>query len=297
MYKSGFFTIIGRPNVGKSTLLNKILDQKVAIVSSKAQTTRNKISGVYNEPNVQIVFIDTPGVHKPKHKLGDFMNRTAWNSSRGIDGVLFLVPADEEFGKGDQFILDNLKRNDVPIFLVISKCDKVGSVKIRDKIIQLKDLADWDEIIPISSEKSLNITELIKTLKTKISEGPKYYPDNVVTDRPEKFIVSEIVREKILQLTEEEIPHSVAVIIEKMEQVSANVIECMATIMVERKSQKGIIIGKGGAMIKEIGKRARVDIEKILGSKVYLETFVKVKQNWRTKANDLEMLGYSKDDF
>lgn len=297
MFKSGFFAIIGRPNVGKSTLLNTVLNSKVAIVSAKAQTTRNKITGVYTDEECQIVFVDTPGIHKPKHKLGDYMNKSAWNASRGIEGILFLVPADESWGTGDQYVLDNISKSGVPIILVISKVDKVDHKTLVSRIEELKEKADFEDIIPISSQTRHNIDHLKTLLKSKLVPGPKFYPDNMVTDKPERFIMAELIREKILVLTHEEVPHSIAVVIDKVEKKSSgNTISVMATIIVERASQKGIVIGKGGQLLKEIGKRARHDMELLLGSKVFLETFVKVKEDWRNKMSDLEAYGYSKND-
>ncbi|MDF2607191.1 MAG: era [Bacillales bacterium] len=297
-FKSGFVSIIGRPNVGKSTFLNHVVGQKIAIMSDKPQTTRNKIQGVYTSNDSQIVFIDTPGIHKPKHKLGDFMMKVAQNTLGEVDAVLFMVNATEKFGRGEEFILERLQNVDVPVFLVINKIDLVSPEELFKTIESYKDRYNFKEIVPISALQGNNIETLIKQIEKYLEEGPMFYPADQVTDHPERFIIAELVREKVLHLTHEEIPHSIAVFTEKVstENEGRN-IDVNATIIVERPSQKGIIIGKQGQMLKEIGTRARKDIEMLLGSKVYLELWVRVEKNWRDKVGYLREIGYSEDDY
>ncbi len=261
-FKSGFVAILGRPNVGKSTFLNHVMGQKIAIMSDKAQTTRNKIMGIYTTDKEQIVFIDTPGIHKPKTALGDFMVESAYSTLREVDTVLFMVPADEPRGKGDDMIIERLKAAKVPVILVV------------------------------------NVSRLIDILSENLEEGFQYFPSDQITDHPERFLVSEMIREKVLHLTREEIPHSVAVVVDSMKRdEETDKVHIRATIMVERDSQKGIIIGKGGAMLKKIGTMARRDIELMLGDKVFLETWVKVKKNWRDKKLDLADFGYNEKEY
>jgi GTPase len=297
-YKSGFISIIGRPNVGKSTLLNNVVGQKIAIMSDKAQTTRNKIQGVYTDDKAQMIFIDTPGIHKPKHRLGDFMMKTALTTLSEVDVVLFVVNANESFGKGEEFIVERLQGLENPVFLVINKIDQVHPDKILSIIEKYKDHYSFAEIIPISALHGNNVNTLLTEIQKYIPEGPQYYPADQVTDHPERFIVTELIREKVLHLTREEIPHSIAVIIDQMEKRdSGNAVYIQATIVVERSSQKGIIIGKQGSMLKEVGKRARHDIEKLLGSKVFLELWVKVQKDWRNKMMHLRDFGFNEDDY
>ena len=297
-FKSGFIALIGRPNVGKSTLLNEIIGQKIAIMSNKPQTTRNKIQGVYTTDEAQMIFIDTPGIHKPKHKLGDFMIKVATNALGEVDLILLLVDAVEGIGRGDRFIIEKLKAYSTPVFLVINKIDEVHPDDLLSIIDDYKDLYDFAEIIPISALKGNNVNRLLKQIKETLPEGPKYYPADQVTDHPEKFIISELIREKVLQLTREEVPHSIAVVIDHLEQrADKDIIDVMATIIVERGSQKGIVIGKQGSLLKEIGKRARMDIENLLGSKVFLELWVKVQKDWRNKLHHLRHYGFNKDDY
>jgi GTP-binding protein Era len=297
-HKSGFISIIGRPNVGKSTFLNRVIGQKIAIMSDKPQTTRNKVQGVLTTNDAQLVFIDTPGIHKPKHKLGDFMMKVAQNTLKEVDIVLFMVNAEEGFGRGEEFILDKFQTLKTPVFLVINKIDLVHPDQLMEIIVSYKEKYPFAEIIPISALEGNNLEVLLEVIKKYIPEGPQYYPADQVTDHPERFIVSELIREKALHLTREEIPHSLAVVIEKMERLEdKDVVHVMATIIVERDSQKGIIIGKQGSMLKEIGKRARQDIENLLGTKVFLELWVKVQKDWRNKMSQLRDYGFREDEY
>lgn len=297
-HKSGFISIIGRPNVGKSTFLNRVIGQKIAIMSDKPQTTRNKVQGVLTTNDAQLIFIDTPGIHKPKHKLGDFMMKVAQNTLKEVDIVLFMVNAEEGFGRGEEFILDKFQSIKTPVFLVINKIDLVHPDQLMEIIVSYKEKYPFAEIIPISALEGNNLEALLDVIKKYIPEGPQYYPADQVTDHPERFIVSELIREKALHLTREEIPHSLAVVIEKMERLEEkDVVHVMATIIVERDSQKGIIIGKQGSMLKEVGKRARVDIENLLGTKVFLELWVKVQKDWRNKMSQLRDFGFREDEY
>lgn len=296
-YKSGFVAIVGRPNVGKSTLLNRIVGQKIAIMSDKSQTTRNKIQGVYTTDEAQIVFIDTPGIHKPKHRLGDFMVATAYSAMREVDIVMFMVSADMKRGRGDDLIIERLKQSSVPVYLVINKIDTIHPDELLEVIDDYSKQMDFAEIVPISATEGNNFERLMETLVAQMPEGPQYFPEDQVTDHPERFIVSELIREKVLFFTRDEVPHSVAVTIESMKRNENNKIEIQATIIVERDSQKGIIIGKGGKMLKLIGTKARLDIENLLGSKVYLELWVKVQKDWRDKKTHLTDFGYREEDY
>lgn len=296
-YKSGFVAIVGRPNVGKSTLLNRIVGQKIAIMSDKSQTTRNKIQGVYTTDEAQIVFIDTPGIHKPKHRLGDFMVATAYSAMREVDIVMFMVSADMKRGRGDDLIIERLKQSSVPVYLVINKIDTIHPDELLEIIDDYSKQMDFAEIVPLSATEGNNFERLMETLVAQMPEGPQYFPEDQVTDHPERFIVSELIREKVLFFTRDEVPHSVAVTIESMKRNENNKIEIQATIIVERDSQKGIIIGKGGKMLKLIGTKARLDIENLLGSKVYLELWVKVQKDWRDKKTHLTDFGYREEDY
>ncbi|GGH84992.1 GTP-binding protein Era [Pullulanibacillus pueri] len=297
-FKSGFVALIGRPNVGKSTLLNHLVGQKIAIMSNKPQTTRNKIQGVYTSDTEQIIFIDTPGIHKPKHKLGEFMTNLAMQTLNEVDIVLFMVDAAQGFGRGDEFIIERLKSCRSLVFLIINKIDQIHPDQLLPLIDTYRSLFDFKEIIPISAREGNNVNTMINEVSNYLEEGPKYYPDDQVTDHPERFIISELIREKILHLTEEEVPHSIAVTIESIEKrKDANMIDIHAAIIVERDSQKGIIIGKQGRMLKEIGTRARKDIVALLGSKVYLELWVKVQKQWRDKAFYLKDYGFSDEEY
>lgn len=294
-HKSGFVSIIGRPNVGKSTFVNRVIGHKIAIMSDKAQTTRNKIQGVMTRDDAQIIFIDTPGIHKPKHKLGDYMMRVAKNTLSEIDAIMFMVNVNEDIGRGDEYIMEMLKNVKTPIFLVLNKIDLVHPDTLMPKIEQYQSYMDFTDIIPISALEGLNVDHFIDVLKSFLPEGPKYYPDNQISDHPEQFVVSEIIREKILHLTSEEIPHAIGVKVDRMIKEDEDRVRIEATIYVERDSQKGIVIGKGGKKLKEVGKRARRDIEMLLGSKVYLELWVKVQRDWRNKVNFIRQIGYVED--
>ncbi len=297
-FLSGFVSIIGRPNVGKSTFLNQVIGQKIAIMSDKPQTTRNKVQGVLTTNDAQVVFIDTPGIHTPNSKLGDFMMKVALNALKEVDVILFMVSAAEDFGKDEQMIVEKLSQSETPIFLVINKIDLVHPDALLEKIVAYKNKLNFAEIIPISALQGNNLDRLMEVLKKYLPEGPQYYPADQVTDHPERFIICELIREKALHLTREEIPHSIAVVMEKLEKrENTDTIHIMASILVERDSQKGIIIGKKGSMLKEIGQRARVDIENLLGNKVYLELWAKVQKDWRNKATQLREIGFRDDDY
>lgn len=295
-YRSGFVALVGRPNVGKSTLLNKLVGQKVAIMSDKPQTTRHKIHSVLSRNEAQIVFLDTPGIHKPRHKLGEHLVDVALGALKEVDVVLFLVEATGSPGTGDQYIAEQLKNINTPVFLLLNKIDLVKKTELLELINGYKDLVPFAEVVPVSALAGENVDRLIETVIKYLPEGPQYYPADMITDRPERFIMGEIIREKVLHLTSEEIPHSVAVVVENIEQRNSGTIALSAVIYTERDSQKAIIIGKGGSMLKEVGKRARQEIENLLGSKVYLELWVKVKKDWRNKMADLKNFGFSEQE-
>ena len=296
-FKSGFVSIIGRPNVGKSTLLNQILKEKIAIVSPKAQTTRNKIQGIYTTDNEQIIFIDTPGIHKAKNELGNRMNEFAMSSVDGIDAILYVIDATSPLGKGDEFILESLSKSRTPIFLVANKVDLLNdSDKIIENIETYKEKGKFAGGITISATNNFNIDKLLEMIVNVLPNGPMYYPEDQLLDQPERFVVSEIIREKVLLNTDEEVPHSVAITIERFKEQSDKV-EIYATIVVERLSQKKIVIGKNGSMIKKIGTQARLDIKKFLGCGVHLDLFVKVEENWRNKKFHLKEFGFANDDM
>jgi GTPase len=296
-HKSGFVALIGRPNVGKSTLLNHVLGQKVAIMSDKPQTTRNKIRGIYTGDHEQIVFLDTPGIHKPKSRLGDWMVKQARDTFEEVDLVLFLVDAKEGMGPGGRFIMNILKDVRTPVFLVVNKIDLVHPDELLPLIDQYRQQFDFQEVVPISAKLGNNTSTLLRLITDELPEGPPYYPADYVTDHPERFIIAELIREKVLHLTREEVPHSVAVIVEQMEQEDeGNLVRIYATIITERSSQKGILIGKQGTMLKEVGRRARTEIERLLGSKVFLDLWVKVKKDWRNEEIMLRQFGYQEED-
>lgn len=290
--KSGFIAIIGRPNVGKSTLMNAMIEKKISIISPKPQTTRNAIKGVYTSSTSQMIFIDTPGIHKPNTTLGETMNKEAFSSSRDVDAIVLIVDASLPFGEGDQFIIDRIDKK-IPLFVLFNKID----LCTIPQVIELKDiyktLLPNAEMIEISALKGVNIDVLISKLEDALEEGPMYFPENMISDRSESFIIAEIIREKILYLLRDEVPHSIAVIVERIIE-KETAIEVSSTIICEKESQKGIIVGKGGKMIKRIGMQARYDIEKLLGIKCRLETFVRVEKDWRNKPGFLKEFGYAR---
>ncbi|SFJ08716.1 GTPase Era [Thermoflavimicrobium dichotomicum] len=296
-FRSGFVALIGRPNVGKSTLMNYLVGQKIAIMSDKPQTTRNKIRGVYTDERGQIVFLDTPGIHKPHSKLGELLVQTAQNALDEVDLVLFLVDAAEGMGPGDRFIMENLKKVKTPVFLVVNKIDQVHPDDLLPLIDQYRRLFSFKEVVPISALQGNNTSTLLELILKELPPGPQYYPADQVTDHPERFIVAELIREKVLQLTREEIPHSVAVVVEEMsKRANRNLIDIRATIFTERPSQKGILIGKKGSLLKEVGKRAREELERLLGSQIFLDLWVKVKKDWRNEEMLLRQFGYREEE-
>ncbi|MBM7581835.1 GTP-binding protein Era [Caldicoprobacter guelmensis] len=294
-FRSGFVAIVGRPNVGKSTLMNSMVGEKIAIISDKPQTTRNRIQCVLTRPNYQIIFIDTPGIHKPKNRLGEYMVQVARGALEEVDVVLFMVDIYEGIGSGDRFIAEELGKVKTPVILVANKVDRVESVEdARRAAEDFCEEADFDEVLLVSALNGTNLDKLESVIVSYLPEGPKYYPDDMVTDQPERFIVAELIREKALELLEEEVPHGIGVEVTSFkEREDKNIIDIYATIYCEKKSHKGIIIGKGGSMLREIGTRARHDIERLLGTHVYLELWVKVKENWRNNVVDLKNLGYN----
>lgn len=296
-FKSGFVTLIGRPNVGKSTLMNALVGQKIAIMSDKAQTTRNKIQAIYTDKESQIIFIDTPGIHKPKHALGEFMVETAFQASQGVDLIMMLVNASEAIGPGDRRILEHLRDNPLPKILLINKIDLIHPDQLLSIIDSYQKEVEFDQVIPISALKGINLEEVIQALKNKLLIGPQYYPKDQITDHPEYFVVAEFIREKLLYFTREEIPHSLAVNVIKMRPDEDEIMTIEADIIVERKSQKGIVIGKNGQLIKKVKQLARKDIEHLLGEKVHLDLWVKVEKDWRNRQKQLKDLGYHPDEY
>ncbi len=294
--KCGFVSLVGRPNVGKSTLLNNLLGMKLAITSNVSGTTRNVIQGIYNDDDSQIVFVDTPGIHKPTHKLGSVMNKKAYNNTEGVDVILFLVDIDKGFGKGDNFVLEKIKNKNVPVFLLLNKIDKIkNKEKLLEKINELQKLYDFAEIIPISAMKNDNVNVLIDCIKKYLDDGDRIFSEEDLTNVSTRFIMAELVREKILELTREEIPHTVTCYVENYEE-DDNVVHIQVLIVVDRDNIKKIIIGKNGSMLKEVGKRARIDMEEFLGKKVYLETYVKTLKNWRDEVKYFQELGIEEDE-
>lgn len=294
-FKSGFVGIIGRPNVGKSTFLNCIMSQKLAIVTAKAQTTRNKIQGIYTTDNEQIIFVDTPGIHKATHELGKIMNQIVYDSLDGMDVILYFVDARFPISDTDANVLDSLRKEKTPVILVLNKVDLVDNKeKLQANIDSYKNHFNFSGGITISAEFGYSVDSLLEMIISRLSVGPMYYPEDQILDQPERFVVAELIREKILLNTNEEVPHSVAVVIESFKQNKKNkdLIEINAVIIVERPSQKKIIIGKNGDKIKKIGKDARIEIASFLGNKVYLELFVKVVPNWRNQKSYLKEYGY-----
>ena len=297
-FKSGFVTIIGRPNVGKSTLMNQLIGQKIAITSNKAQTTRNRIQTVYTSEDGQIVFLDTPGINKAKNKLGDYMLMAAERTLNEVDLILWLVEPTTFIGGGEQYIIEKLQNIQTPIFLVINKTDLAGEEDILKAIVAYKDKVNFAEIIPVSALEGTNTDDLVKSIFQYLPEGPMYYDEDTVTDQPERQIVAELIREKALRLLNQEIPHGIAVVIDRMKtRKKGDIVDIDATIICERDSHKGIIIGKQGAMIKEIGSNARMEIENLLDMKVNLKMWVKVKKDWRDSDLLLKNYGYNKKEL
>lgn len=293
MYKSGFVTVIGRPNVGKSTLLNQVVGEKVSIISNKPQTTRNKIQLIYNEKDCQIVFLDTPGIQMPKNKLGEYMLKISKTTFEEVDIITFIADQSTKTGKLDKYILEELKGIKTPIIALINKIDKIGKEEINELILKYEKMNMFQDIIPISAINGENIEEYINSIKSLLPEGPQYFPEDMVTDQPERFIISELIREKALENLNEEVPHGIFVEIEQIKKrEEKDLIDVHAVIFCERNSHKGIIIGKGGRMLKSIGQRARVDIERLLGSQINLQLWVKVEKNWREKENKVRYFGY-----
>lgn len=294
MFKSGFISIVGRPNVGKSTLMNNVVGEKIAIMSDKPQTTRNTIQAVYTSEDCQMVFLDTPGIHKPKNKLGEFMVKSATDAFKNVDVVLFVVDDSKKIGPGDRKIIEDLRNIKTPVVLVINKIDQIEEADLFDLMKLYNEEGIFKEIVPVSALKGRNIKELLKVVESYLEEGPKYFPDYMITDQPERVLVSELIREKVLHYVHDEVPHGVAVEVERMKfREPQNIIDISAVICCERTSHKGIIIGKNGRKLKGIGKSAREDMELLLGAKVNLQLWVKVKENWRNSQNYISDFGYN----
>ena len=291
--KSGFISLVGRPNVGKSTLMNHLIGEKIAIISNKPQTTRNKITSILTKEDFQCIFIDTPGIHKPKHKLGEYMVKAAENAMNEIDVVLMLIEPTEKVLEKDKYVIERLKNVKTPVILVINKIDTIEKEKLLQVIDNYRQLYPFAEVVPISAIKGQNTAELLKVIQQYLSEGPQYFPEDMVTDQPERQIVSEIIREKALHLLEDEIPHGIAVEVTAMKKrENKNLVDVQATIYCEKESHKGIVIGKQGSMLKKIGSRSRTDVERLLGSPIYLQLWVKVKKDWRDSDFLLKNFGY-----
>ncbi len=290
--RSGFVGLIGRPNVGKSTLMNLIVGKKIAITSNKPQTTRNIIQGIYNDDDSQIVFVDTPGIHKPNHKLGKYLNRQAYYSIDDVDVILFLVDASQNLGSGDKYIIERFASLNKPVILILNKIDKLTKEEILLKITEYKDLYDFCEIVPVSALKDKNIDTLINVLKQYLTDNIKYFSNEQITNKSNEFIISELVREKIFNLTDDEVPHSITCIVEHMEDAKDKMI-INVCVIVDRDNLKKIIIGHNGSKVKEIGIKARKDIEKFVGKKVFLEIYVKTIKKWRDKEKYLAEFGYN----
>ena len=297
-FKSGFVTLVGRPNVGKSTLMNRIIGQKIAITSNKPQTTRNRIQTVYHDDRGQIVFLDTPGIHKAKNKLGEFMVNVAESTFKEVDLVLWLVEATTYIGQGERHIAQELKKSSAPVILVMNKIDKVRKDELLECMNAYKDILDFAEMVPVSAQNGENVDDLIETMFSYLEEGPQFYDEDTITDQPVRQIVAELIREKALRLLQDEIPHGIAVSIDSMkERPGKNLFyDIDATIVCERDSHKGIIIGKQGAMLKRIGTAARKEIEDFLEAKVNLKLWVKVKKDWRDSAFLLKNFGFKEND-
>lgn len=297
MFKSGFVAIIGRPNVGKSTFMNYVLGQKVSIVSPKAQTTRNRITGIYTTEDAQIIFIDTPGIHKPKNELGKMMNDYSIGSLSDVDEIMWIIDGTQNFGPGDEFIINLLRKANNKVYLVVNKIDLITDKnRLIANIDKFTKSYEFEDVFYISAKEGTNVDKLLVNLKDSLEEGPMYYPEDQITNNPESFVICELIREKVLLLTKEEVPHSIAVILEQMKRDENGLLNIFATIFVERSSQKKIIIGNQGKMIKQIGTLARKDIVMLLGEKIYLELWVKVEENWRDKQYLLKQFGYYKEN-
>jgi GTP-binding protein Era len=294
MFKSGFVTIIGRPNVGKSTLMNRILGEKLSIVSNKPQTTRNNIQTILTSKEYQVVFVDTPGIHKPKHKLGEYMVNSARDSIKEVDLIVFITNPDEELGRGDKFILESLKDTKTPVFLVLNKIDETAKENVAACLAKFSQEFDFKEIIPISALRGKNVDVLVDLMVQNLPEGPMYYPEDMITDVQERFIVSEIVREKALRTLRDEVPHGIAVDVIQMKQAENGTYHIEVDLICEKDSHKGIIIGKNGQSLKKIGETARYELEKMLDSKVNIKIWVKVRKEWRDNQVLLKSLGYKK---
>lgn len=293
MYKSGFVTVIGRPNMGKSTLLNRIIGEKISIISDKAQTTRNRIQMIYTDENMQIVFLDTPGIQMPKNNLGEVMLKISESALKDVDVILFMVDQSEETGKLDTYIMESLEKVDTPVILVINKIDTQEESHVQRLVEKYRRMKRFKEIIPLSALEGQNIDRLLQAVEKLLPEGPQYYPEDMITDQPERFIISEIIREKALINLSEEIPHGIMVEMERIEKREGkNLVDVEAVLYVEKKSHKGIVIGKEGAMLKLISAQAREDIQRLLGNKVFLRIWVKVAQNWRKKERQVKSFGY-----
>ncbi len=290
-FRSGFAALLGRPNVGKSTLVNSLVGHKVAIISNKPQTTRHRIRAVLTRDDAQAVFLDTPGVHKPRHRLGQYMVELALGTLKEVDVVLFLCEADHP-GTGDKYIVERLEKVSTPVILVLNKIDLVAKRELLPLIDGFRQLYRFSEIVPVSALTGENLERLTELVVAHLPAGPKYYPDGIVTDTPERFIMSEIIREKVLQLTSQEVPHSVTVDVEEVRERPNNLVAVRAVIYTERDSQKGILIGKNGGMLKEVGKRAREEMEVLFGSRIFLDLWVKVKTDWRNNEKHLRSFGY-----
>ncbi|HZK43824.1 MAG TPA: GTPase Era [Syntrophomonadaceae bacterium] len=290
--KSGFVSIIGRPNVGKSTLMNTVIGEKVAIVSEKPQTTRHRIQGIYTSTDGQIIFIDTPGIHKPKHLLGEYMVKVSTRSLKEVDIIYYMIDVTKPFGGGEKFIVDQLKAAASPVFLIVNKIDLVSEEKVESHVADFTKYMNFAEIIPLSATLGSNIPLLLEKTFAYLPEGPLYYPEEDFTDQPASFIVAELIREKVLILTRDEVPHSIVVEIEEFRDRPNEKIYLRAVIYTERDSQKGIIIGKNGQMLKAIGENARKDIELMLDASVYLDLWVKVKKDWRSSEKHLNQFGF-----
>ena len=290
-YKSGFVAVIGRPNVGKSTLINKIVGQKVAITSDKPQTTRSRIQCILTHDDAQIIFLDTPGIHKPKFKLGEYMLKAAEGTLKEVDAIFFVIDATEKFGGGEKYILERLNATTKPVILVVNKVDLIEREKILPIIAEYSTRRNFAAVVPISAADGTNIDALIDEAKKFLPEGVQYYPADMVTDQPERLIIAELIREKILHATQDEVPHSIAVDLEELTERDNGTTFIRATIYVERDSQKGILIGKRGAMLKQVGAAARPEIEMLLGAKIFLDLWVKVKRDWRNSIGALQSFG------